>query len=177
MTNRTPDPMDTELEILFPGRTIEIEGESDRTMKVRIKPMPIRHFRDFKKAIHSAIDRLSSSGMLDEEGISWSKDFIPVVIDLATDELLDMVNECCEGINLLADNCPNWVFPLVAKEWIFESFGSEKKIRPWVQLIEETLEKATGQKPQLWEALSRISSEVDGESETSEISQSVSSTG
>jgi len=171
------DKLDTELEILFPGRTVEIEGEADRSIKVRIKPMPIRHFREFKKAIHSAVERLSAAGLMDEEGISWSKDFIPILIDLATDELLDMVNECCEGINLLSDRCPNWVFPVLAKEWIFESFGSEKKIRPWVQLIEDTLEKATGSKPEIWEALSRISSEADGELETSEASPLGSSSG
>ena len=171
--------MDTDLEIMFPGRTVMVEGEADREIKVRIKPMPIRHFRDFKKAINDAIDRVSSSPAFtgDTEGFNWSKDMLPVFVDVATDQLLDMINECCEGIDLLSDNCPIWVFPTVVKEWIMESFGSEKKIRPWIDLVEEVLERATGNRPQIWESLRQLSSEEDGESETSENSHSASSVG
>lgn len=151
-----------ELAELFPGKTIEIRG-NNRTIRVTVYPMAVKHFRTFKDAVTKAMDKI---GKAPASG-GWESVLLPMLVQIAAEDLLDIVNECVDGIDLKHDRCPNWVYPLVVKEWVIESFGSEDKIRPWVSLLEELAERVGGQKVEIWQTLTRRSFSADGAKETS----------
>ena len=151
-----------ELAELFPGKTIEIKGNG-RTIRVTVYPMAIKHFRTFKDSVTKAMDKIGKA----PAGGDWSSVIMPMIVQIAADDLLDIVNECVDGIDLKHERCPNWVYPIVVKEWVIESFGSEDKIRPWVSLLEELAERVGGQKVNIWQTLTQRSSSAAGASQTS----------
>ena len=151
-----------ELAELFPGKTIEINGNG-RTIRVTIYPMAIKHFRTFKDSVTKAMEKIGKA----PAGGDWSSVIMPIIVQIAADDLLDIVSECVEGIDLKHDRCPNWVYPIVVKEWVIESFGDEKKVRPWITLLEEMAERVGGQKVNIWQTLTQRSSSAGGASKTS----------
>ena len=80
---------------------------------------------------------------------------------------MDVINDSVDGIDLQDPRCPVWVFPTVAKEWFDESFGDEGKVKPWVTLIDQVVERFTGTNPNLWGSLTESSPQLDGAEETS----------
>lgn len=143
---------DMEMEVLFPGRVVKIKtakGEVD----VTVYPMPIEAFRRFKESCLSLIDVFNKAGGSEILGGGWQS-ILPVLLPVVVDEYLDLLAECVDGVDLLHKRCPQHLFPLLAKEWIFESFGTEEKLRPWTDLIGEVLTKVTGDEVDLWSTLS-----------------------
>ena len=146
-----------ELAEMFPGKTIEIKG-NNRTVRVTIYPMAVMHFRRFKDSVTKAMEKL---GKAPADG-NWEAMILPLVVQIASEDLLDIVSECVEGIDLKSPRCPSWVYPTVVTEWILESFGSEDKIRPWVTLLEQLAQSVGGQKVNLWQTLTQRSSTAVG---------------
>lgn len=164
VNKRTKSGAPDELADLFPGTSIEIYVNETKSIKIGIRPMPIIHFRKFKTSITRALDKLNKNG---GESLKLDTMILPLVAEIAADELMDIVNECVDGIDLTSDYCPQWIFPEIVKVWIFESFGSEKKLRPWIDLLDEILNKVTKQKVGLWDQLTQHLSNADGQSQKS----------
>jgi len=151
-----------ELADLFPGKTVEIKGNG-RSIRVTVYPMAVKHFRTFKDSVTRAMEKIGKA----PAGADWTSIMMPMVVQIAAEDLLDIVNECVVGIDLKHDRCPNWVYPIIVKEWVIESFGAEDKIRPWISLLEELAERVGGQKVKIWQTLTQRSSSVAGTSQKS----------
>ena len=151
--------MSADLKTLFPGRTVTIEA-GGQSLTFSVRPMAVSHFRRFKEAVSKALERIGG-GDLD------SGSLMVTVVDLVADDLMDVINECVDGIDLTDDACPVWLFPKLATDWFDESFGDEGKVRPWVDLIEQVVGRFSGTKLNLWDSLTQSSQEQDGPSEKS----------
>ena len=151
--------MTTDLKTLFPGKQVTIDADGQK-LTFTVRPMAVSHFRRFKDAISKALEKIGG-GNLDSVGLMIT------IIDLVADDLMDVINECVDGVDLTDDHCPVWLFPQLATEWFEESFGDEGKVKPWVGMIEKVVERFSGQKVNLWESLTQSSPELDGPSETS----------
>ena len=149
--------MTTDLKTLFPGRQVTIDAGGQK-ITFSVRPMAVSHFRRFKDAVSKALEKIGGS-TLD------SGSLMVTIIDLVADDLMDVINECVDGIDLTDDHCPVWLFPQLATEWFEESFGDEGKVKPWVELIEKVVERFSGTKVNLWESLTASSPEPDGPSE------------
>tara|TARA_Y100000114_G_scaffold153211_1_gene172773 strand:- start:627 stop:1079 length:453 start_codon:yes stop_codon:yes gene_type:complete len=149
--------MTTDLKTLFPGRKVSIEA-GGQNISFHVRPMAVSHFRRFKDAVSKALEKIGGT-TLD------SGSLMVTIIDLVADDLMDVINECVDGIDLTDDHCPVWLFPQLATEWFEESFGDEGKVKPWVELIEKVVERFSGTKVNLWESLTASSPELDGPSE------------
>jgi len=148
-----------DLATLFPGRTVELDINGHR-FRVLVRPMAVAHFRRFKDAVNNSLQKLTQSEL-------GTADIFSTVITLIADDLMDVINDSVDGIDLQDPRCPVWVFPTVAKEWFDESFGDEGKVKPWVTLIDQVVERFTGTNPNLWGSLTESSPQLDGAEETS----------
>ena len=148
-----------DLATLFPGKTVELDINCHR-FRVLVRPIAVAHFRRFKDAVNSSLEKLTKSEL-------GTADVFSTVITLIADDLMDVINDSVDGIYLQDPRCPVWVFPTVAKDWFDESFGDEGKVRPWVDLIEQVVGRFSGTKLNLWDSLTQSSQEQDGPSEKS----------
>lgn len=149
--------MPNDLKTLFPGRELEIEGLSD---PLTIYPLGISHISKFNAAIEGLLPRIASQVDLSSIG-SAMKDLLPMITPILLGEALDLVDECVVGLELKDPLIPHWILPQVVEAWIEESFIGEGKIEPWIQAIERTIEKMTGEKLEISEMFSNFSSPQD----------------
>lgn len=158
----TEGPTDDEqLEILYPGTIITLKGEGgmDMEMKITVWPMGIRDFKRFKAAIRAITEEVSLIGFdWVKAKEDWQTVLLPIVITIVVDHFLELLNESVDGIDLMSPRCPQWVLPPVAQAWLLQSFGSEKKLRPWADLVDEIAERAGGKKLKIWQMLTKSSS-------------------
>lgn len=146
-----------DLSVLMPGRRVELIEGGRVVGRVKVYPVALRDMKKFAKDIGNALLSVAnlriqpdSSGRLPWEQV---KLIIPLFADIVIADMLDLVIGCtkpsCAGI-------AHWHLPAIAQAWIAENFGSENRIRPWVQAIETLIFNTTGQSVSLWETCSQL---------------------
>lgn len=144
-----------DVKVMFPGTELVIELP-DGKIKVDVYPASIRHMKKFAAGIAGAFGVIRSMELTkDGSTEDHVKQILPALLPVVLGDLLDLVNECTVGLDIL--DLPHWVVAPIAEAWIMESFGSKKKIKPWIDLIENVMEKATGKRTEIWGTLSNLS--------------------
>ena len=152
-TEKKPDDM----RVMFPGVEVSIELP-DGPMMVTVFPVGIQQMKKFVTAIAGAVGIIRGMD-LKKDGSTQDhlKQMLPHLIPIVLNDLFGLVQECTVGVDL--DTLPHWLVPPIVEAWIIESFGDEKKIRPWIQMFENLTEKMTGQKTEIWATLSNTLSQ------------------
>lgn len=140
---------------MFPGRVVTIESDTGDKIEVRVYPLGVAHIPRYKTMIESAL----RSGLAE-----WNRpgasptDIAAAVLPVLAAEGLDLLKLCTEGVDLDNPRLPAWVLPKILVEFLDESFGTEKKARPWVDILDWAIQKATGGKaPRVWTVLQETS--------------------
>lgn len=153
-SEKKPDDM----RVMFPGVEIPIELP-DGPLMVTVYPVGIRQMKKFVTAIAGAVGIIrgmdfNKDGTTDQH----LKQILPHLVPIILNDLFGLVKECTVGIDI--EELPHWLVAPIVEAWVMESFGEEKKIRPWIQMFENLTEKATGQKTEIWATLSNTLSRV-----------------
>jgi len=155
---------------LVPGRTVRLEH-----YEATVYPAGARHAdRLFVKVVGV----LQHAGALvakpGEDVKVHGERIVSELIPFAITHALDVMSECVvlpKGATL--KDVPHFDLPPIAEAWILESFGEEKKWRPWVALVEEVATRLNGGKAiRMSEIWSRASSILASRSATSTSSSS-----
>lgn len=186
---------DQSLRAVFPCRQIQVQVPGSGPIDVKVYPLGVVHIREFSDAVARVIARGSQdpelAAVLSKIMASRGEDEVvaplpdgsmppakaePPANDnvvllrlapIAIAELLPLINRCLDGIDIEDEGCPHWVVAPVIEAWISESFGDEKKVRPWADAVDAALEKMTGRRIQLWQTLSSSLRRADTQSATS----------
>lgn len=148
--------MNQSLETLFPGEAITVEG-----IDITVFPVGVAHLRQFNRAVEEVLPKIASQMDLGKMGEVNLKDLGPMVIPILLSDVLDLINDCVVGVNLTDKRLPHWVLAPIVQKWIEVSFGSEKKIRPWIEVVETTVMRMTGESPGIWDTLCQSRSAKD----------------
>lgn len=154
---------------IIKGRDVKIAFGKDTEVPFTVYPIGAKHIRQYSRNVMGIIRILWEQNQEDPQQFAtaalMSSDLIPIVIEHA----LDIINDCVqfegEGIDL--DSLPHWVVPQIVEIWIDESFGSETKLRPWVEAIEKALKKVMKREVSLSSLFSKLSSPPDTQSKES----------
>lgn len=153
----TPEkPLDA-MKAMFPGREIPIELP-DGAIMATVYPVGINQMKKFVTAIAGAVGIIRGMDF-NKEGSTDDhlKQMLPHLVPIVLNDLLGLVKECTVGVDL--DALPHWLVAPIVEAWVMESFGEEKKIRPWIQMFENLTLKATGKKTEIWATLSNTLSQ------------------
>lgn len=192
MDRKPPRTFEQELAAVIPGRRVPITDDPNGPA-VTVYPVAFRQLRVFTEAVHRILFEVISAlppGFfeatpgattpgVERPGVGAPESARNLVLDRAVyaslaqglsrailGELLDMAAAC---VKPSLDGVPHWRVADVMVAWIDESFGEERKLRPWVAAMETLLEKVTGEKWNLWEPLSRLSQQLGTDSLKSSI--------
>ena len=162
--------MPEDLNVLFPGKVITFDGAGGKQLSVTVFPMGSGHVRKFNAAVTKCFARVRAlsldtiempadiRSMTDSEWAAIVMKLaktVPQIAIVVMDELMDLVAECVEGVDLKSTRCPIHLLPDIVLAWLMESFGDEKKARPWINLAEQIFSKVTGKPLDLWGVLSK----------------------
>jgi len=148
--------MAEDYKVLYPGAVVPVvlqEAAGPRTIEVSVRPLGFKQMGRFGDAINKIAPRIHKSGLdlgdLQTKGIPI---LMATIVPLVLEDLLPLIAECCSGLDLTT--CPHWLLPPIIEAWLNESFGSADRIRPWVEVVDNTLERLTGKPVGMWEILS-----------------------
>ncbi len=144
-----------EIRVLFPGRPIALSG-----YEATVYPMGVKHVRKFLERVLAIADAIGIVARRPDESERQHVERISAeLIPFALKNAFDIISECVvlpDGAKL--DDVPQWDLPPIVEAWIYESFGEEKKWRPWVALLESALARFSGGEPvSISEMWSRVS--------------------
>ena len=145
----------TEEDILIPGREFAIEGTKG---SIIVSPVGIVQLKKFSGTMAQLMGVISA----EEVGKDAAKGtIVAVLMPHILSTSIDLFEDCiiCKGITL--EQVPHWEVPPMLEYWIIESFGEPKKWKPWIAMVETLVERLTGEKTNLSEELSKLSSKVD----------------
>ncbi len=139
-------------------------------------PPGVIHIQEFSKVLYKLAEMVIKTPLPMVVKTDGTKELtkesmnglIKIVVPLVLTDLFDLLQKCVD-IDLKAERLPHWVLPQIASVWIEESFFKEEAIRPWVQVIENTLEKVTKEKVNLSDIWSRFSSPAASAIRTSSV--------
>lgn len=168
MAKEETKPKDA-LKPLFPGRTVPLEVEIDGkavTLHAVVYPLGFKHLRRFSKDVTGAIMAMVGTRVPDNlkndpvAAAAFSNRIMMQLIPYAIDNLLDLVKECVtfETKGFEIDELPHWHVATLVEAWIIESFGEEKKWRPWIAAVENVYAQVTGTPKKISEIFSKGSS-------------------
>lgn len=173
-----------ETKVLLPGVEVYVmekeEGEFEPDAskaeryrgRVTVYPIGLRHMKLFSRGIAGLLAavgdvRVPVGGSKDDVMKSLGTQAMLSALPYILENLMELVDACCEahvdGHTVAVSSLPHWDVPPVIEAWLVESFGSEKKWKPWVATIESLAQRVTGKSLGLLEAISGL-----GESSTSE---------
>jgi len=145
-----------ELDILFPGTPVPIEGTD---VEAIVYPLRVEHLRRFIHAMErrlpsvlSVIGDVPDFNDTSPEGKKKIQNAVAAIAMLAIDDLLDLLEDCVDGVSV--SELPQWALPPIAECWIMESFGSVPKVKPWIDALEVMVKRITGKDMHLWQTLS-----------------------
>jgi len=178
---------------MFPGRkvTIVADVEGVPPIEVTVRPLAVRQMRDFQGAITAIVTSLLTNGQayIETHPIDWqevpeeesggkkisrpSDKWImglalaagPKALPVVISEAVDLMASSVSGIDLMDPHCPSEVLAQVAQAWLIESFGSEKRIRPWIAAAKTTLAALTSNRSSI-SAMQSIFSSATGTAPT-----------
>lgn len=151
---------ETKTNVHYPGREILL---ADGQIKVMVFPVGVRHIdavMELTDEIASAVQTaLASKSMKDTaraavaktrgvavDTLPDSNDWIVQGIKSVAPVLLrrgkSIIKDCVTGIDI--DELPHWELPAIIDAWIEESFGDEKKTKPWIELVTMRMGKISG---------------------------------
>lgn len=169
-----PSPNDvaqrTALEDLFPGYILDFPGANGKKLTVEVFPLGVTHLRKFNHQLEAIVPKLARNvdfAALREKGDEAIADLLPMLAPMILTDLLDLVDACTKGVDLINGYVPHWILPKIIERWLLESFGEAKKIQPWVTAIETMMEKVIGEKVGIWDTLCKRLSPPDTTSGTS----------
>ncbi len=159
--------MDSE-KVLHPGTEIELDNGGI----AKVFPLGFRHLSKFTKEISKALAVIQNIPLKPgskEEDINRA--VMTAMIPYILENLLGLVAECVkiEDSDVALEDLPHWNVPPIIEAWLIESFGERKKWEPWIQALENLLERFTGKRPQILETLSNSFSSADIASKISTI--------
>jgi len=146
-----PCPTPEDLAAMFPGRPFIIPTATNPITAV-VYSIPFESIRRYSDLISECIGEVASIvgnlGFKPTQGV-----VISIAVPIVIKRLLPLVASCIEGLDIMAPRLPHWVVPQLVQAWIEESFGDEKKVRPWVTLVEQVVLRTTGQTIGIWDTL------------------------
>lgn len=150
-----PDPVKT----LLPGESFT----SDVGVDVTVYPMGVVHLKKFSNQIATAMSIVGRTPI--KKGASQKEIGGQIAATLAPfllTEAMDLIEACVKisEKSVKFDDLPHWDMPKIVELWIEQSFGDEKKWRPWVTAIDRAVTKATGSPFSILEMLSSSSSQL-----------------
>lgn len=153
---------------LVPGRTIFIEGH-----EITVYPAGVRHAgRLFTKVIGVLEQASTMKREASETEAEHAQRILQGIVPFALKHALDIVGECTvlpKGADF--DHLPHYFLAPIVKAWIEESFGEEKKWRPWLALVEEAATRLNGGKEirmsEIWSKASSLRATASGTSSNS----------
>ena len=173
---------------MFPGTEVTLptpDGVED--LIVTVYPMGIRHLKQFIHNIEEVIPRIASqvdmgqlfkakkrkvldmgegnAPVIDEQPDIMTM-LLPIAVPILCTDLLDLLNECTIGLDLNEQYAPHWWMPMIAEVFVEESFGTEAKLRPWVEAVDNVIGRLLGESPGISEMLFKPASQPDTTSET-----------
>lgn len=166
-----------QLEMLFPGRRLEIGNG----VVAHVYPPGIKHITRFSRDLVGAA--LSIVGMLGSSKLDAKAKGTQIVTQLlpfVTTNLLELVADCTrlehpsmEDGKLKLEHVPHHLVPPVISAWIEISFGTGELVRPWKAVIDDVMTRATGKPFSISETLSQLSSQpgTDGKTSSTTASQ------
>lgn len=155
---------------LYPGREVEV---ADGRATAVVYPMGIRHLKKFSSKIGTVLSALSRVPVpvgAPKERVAgiYAAYAGPLVIEHLLELIeectkLKFVNEAGEEEQISLDDLPQYDLPALVETWLEESFGEEKKWKPWITATEKLLNKfLKPEKPiKIMEMLSKLSSQAD----------------
>ena len=153
-----------DLDILIPGIPVPV---LDGRATVRVFPLGLKHMKKWTRAIVQTLDfminqiQLTKKDLQDKEKLGGA--LVGQLAPYIMINLLDLMQDCVtvEGDRFALEDLPHYDVAAVIDTWIEESFGDEKKWRPWLQMTEKLITKATGKQISLLDMLSKFSSKED----------------
>lgn len=130
---------------MFPGKLIQLDEESG--LMARVFTVGTKHLRKFSRQIGNAISSISSMklpSIKDKKAMeAWAAaELAPILINDAFDILTDCikvftVDEAGVETPFQLDELPHYHLPVLIVTWFEDSFGEEKKIRPWIEAFQK----------------------------------------
>lgn len=159
------------------GRNFEV---MDGTAVVRVSPLGFRQLPKFISRVGVASSHIANALKGVEVGAGVPSDKLggiilqsiaPFVLQNAMDlfiECVEVVDAGADGASAagapaalaqsdLLDRIPHWEFPPLIEAWLVESFGEEKKWKPWITALENLIKRTTGQDISITSMLSESS--------------------
>lgn len=148
---------------LFPGKSVDLTV-GDITVTAVVYPLGFKHLRRFSREVTGALLAIVGTSVpkdLDKDKqAAFGGRVMMQLIPYAIDNLLDLVKECVvfkeKGVTI--DDMPHWHVATLVELWAIESFGEEKKWRPWLAAVENVHAQVTGKKKTISEIFSSSSS-------------------
>jgi len=128
----------TPLEILLPGKQLTLESG----VVLTVYPVGYKHLKKFTSQIAKLAQIAATLPMKKGSSIGdMAKTISVAMIPELLKEGLDLVAECIriDSPGIALDNLPHWEVARVVEAWIEESFGEERKWRPWVEAFKKAV--------------------------------------
>lgn len=149
-----------DVKVLYPG--VEVVLESGAVAKVF--PLGFKHIRKFSTQISGALltlmnQKIPANIAKDPAAAKAFQDaMFAKIVPYVLTNLLDLLEDCVVLEGAKVEDLPHWEVAKITEVWVIESFGEEKKRRPWVAAVENIFAQVTGEKRQISEIFSPSSS-------------------
>lgn len=162
-----PEPAregEDEMHVLFPGKVVPI---GDTGLTATVYPLGFIHLRKFTSSIAGVIFQLLAIKVpKDADQKAKTSIYIAQMVPFILQNALELFTECVKIKGGKLDDLPHWEVPPLIELWVIESFGEERKWRPWVTSVEKIVTQMTGKPFRLSESLSSFSSSADTDVKT-----------
>jgi len=152
---------------ILPGEAVPLPDSGATAV---VYPLGVRHLKKFGSQVATVLaiaSRTPFSKGADQKDIGAK--IIGAVTPYILTSGLDLLSDCVrlEPKGLTLEDLAHWELPPILESWIEQSFGEEKKWRPWLAIVETAVEKATGKRTSISEMLSSFSSRAATQEQTS----------
>lgn len=176
MVEKELEGQTAEFKKLYPGTNVPLEDGSSAT----VFPMGFLHISKFSKELTFALTTLSRVAIpVDATAEQKTAAIAAQMVPYIANNLLDLVSDCTKFSNPERgfENLAHWEVPEIIEAWIEESFGSEKKWKPWVATVERILNRFLNPKEpiRILETLSSGLSSADTQSTKSSTNETTTS--
>lgn len=161
---------------MFPGRKIDIETAKG-PITVTVQAIALADVREHADLISECVGEVMSIASKISGTVSAAT-YVTIAVPVVIKRMLGLMATCVSGIDITDRRIPHYVLPPIAKAWIEENFGDEKKVRPWFDLLRAAMVKMGADPKDLdggWATVSRFFSPPATPAPTSSVTDSPSS--